>query len=404
MFEPGLRLDSPIRLPTSSTFESSTTLVCFSHLRWGFVFQRPQHLLTRAAKHYQVLFVEEPAYEDVKAPRLDLIRAAEGITLAVPHLPRGIGEAEAEAAQRDLVDRLIAGRGGSRTIFWYYTPMAVGFSGHHRPDLCVYDCMDELSAFRFASPKLVERESRLFAIADLVFTGGQSLYEAKKNRHPSVHAFPSSIDVGHFGRAREGRGPEPADQAAIGCPRLGFFGVIDERVDLDLLASVADLRPDWHFVMLGPVAKIDEATLPRRANIHWLGSKPYDQLPDYLAGWDVGLMPFAVNEATRFISPTKTPEFLAAGVPVVSTPIVDVVRSYGAAGLVEIAADAASTVAKAEAILGRTRPQWLAQVDAKLAGMSWDKTWNSMQQLMEAKLPGAKRQVRAAGAREAAHV
>ena len=405
MFEPGLRLDLPIRVPTSGADErSATTLICFSHLRWGFVFQRPQHLLTRAARHYRVIFVEEPGFEAIAAPRLDLIEVSGGITVAVPHLPQGTGEAQAEAMQRDLIDTLLAETGGDRQIFWYYTPMAVGFTDHHRPDLCVYDCMDELSAFRFASPNLVERERRLFGLADLVFTGGQSLYEAKKDRHPDVHAFPSSIDVAHFGRARQRGVSEPADQAPIGHPRLGFFGVIDERIDLDLLAAVADLRPDWQLVMLGPVAKIDPALLPRQPNIYWLGGKPYEQLPDYLRGWEVGLMPFAVNEATRFISPTKTPEFLAAGVPVVSTPIVDVVRSYEEAGLVEIAADTATMVAKAEAVLGRPKGPWLTRVDAKLAGMSWDKTWNTMQAVMDAKLHAGRRPAKSAGAREAAHV
>src|SRR5215204_3870526 len=257
--------------------------------------------------------------------------------ITVPVLPEGLTAAEGLLALRGLVDRLLAREDESPRILWYYTPMALAFTSHLECDLCVYDNMDELSAFRGASQEMIDNEAELFRRADVVFTGGMSLYEAKRNRHANVHGLPSSIDFDHFSKARRMRDAEPADQAAIPHPRLGFFGVIDERMDIDLVAAVADLRPDWHLVMIGPVVKIDPATLPQRANIHWLGGKSYSDLPRYLSGWDVGFMPFALNESTRFISPTKTPEFLAAGVPVVSTPITDVVRPYGEKGLVEIA-------------------------------------------------------------------
>jgi glycosyltransferase involved in cell wall biosynthesis len=210
-----------------------------------------------------------------------------------------------------------------------------------------------------------------------------SLYEAKRNRHHNVHGLPSSIDFDHFAKARRMTGePEPADQAHIPHPRVGFFGVIDERMDIDLVGAVAELRPDWHLMMIGPVVKIDPAVLPRRENIHWLGAKGYADLPRYLSGWDVGLMPFALNESTRFISPTKTPEFLAAGVPVVSAPITDVVRPYGEKGFVEIAKTPLEVVRKAEILLERSRQPWLARVDRHLAVVSWDKTWSGMHKLM----------------------
>ncbi|MDQ4061394.1 MAG: glycosyltransferase, partial [Pseudomonadota bacterium] len=305
-------------------------LVCFSHLRWNFVYQRPQHLLTRAARNHHVYFVEEPIFErGGTLPRLDLRPQPSGVMVAVPVLAEGSSEAEIVEAQRQLVDDLLAGRAEEHRTFWYYTPMAMAFTEHLEPDLCIYDCMDELSAFRFAPPALRTLEAKLLARADLVFTGGQSLYEAKRGRHPNIHAFPSSIDTAHFAKARRTGGRGPDDQAALPRPRLGFFGVIDERMDLDLVGRLAELRPDWQLVMVGPVVKIDPATLPRRPNVHWLGGKTYDELPAYLAGWDLGFMPFALNESTRYISPTKTPEFLAAGVPVVSTPITDVVRPYG---------------------------------------------------------------------------
>src|SRR3712207_3510169 len=241
--------------------------------------------------------------------------------------------------------------------------------------------MDELSLFRGASQELLDLESALFARCDLVFTGGMSLYEAKRHRHRSVHGFPSSIDFNHFSKARS-IVKDPDDQAHIPHPRLGFFGVIDERMDASLLAEVADLRPDWHFVMIGPVVKIDPASLPQRPNIHWLGPKTYAELPDYLRHWDLGLMPFALNEATRFISPTKTPEFLAAGLRVISTPITDVIRPYGERGLVCIAATPEEIVTAAETMLGSDPTEWRRAADAFLAGMSWDLTWAGMHSLM----------------------
>jgi UDP-galactopyranose mutase len=268
-------------------------------------------------------------------------------------------------------------------ITWYYTPQMLPWSKDLRPRAIVYDCMDELSAFKFAPPELLRNEKELLGVADLVFTGGQSLYEAKKDRHPRVFAFPSSIDRAHFEQARIVT-DEPEDQMNIPHPRLGFCGVIDERLDTELLAKAAELRPEWQFVMIGPVVKISDEDLPRRENIHYLGGKAYEDLPKYFAGWDVAIMPFALNESTQFISPTKTPEYLAAGKPVVSTPIRDVVRPYGKAGFVEIASTAEEFVAAANRILlvGNS-DYWLSRVDTFLSSMSWDKTFNEMKSLIE---------------------
>jgi glycosyltransferase involved in cell wall biosynthesis len=330
-------------------------------LRWDFVWQRPQHLLSRAAKRYAVVVFEEPIFGE-GTPRLEVSERPGGITIAVPHLPHGLVDRDATAALRHLLDGFLAKR-SAPAVLWYYSPMMLAFSSHVRAPVRIYDCMDELSAFQNAPRLLPSLERRLFARADLVFTGGRSLYEAKKTRHHSVHAFPSSIDVGHFLSARDKERVEPADQAAIAGPRFGFFGVIDERMDLDLVGQVAALKPDWQFVMLGPVVKIDPRSLPRAANIHWLGGKAYKDLPAYLGGWDAGFMPFAINEATRYISPTKTPEFLAAGVPVISTPIRDVVSPWGEDELVSIAADAQAVVAAGEAMLRRPASAWLDKVD-----------------------------------------
>lgn len=377
-------------------------LICFSHLCWNFVFQRPQHLLTRAAGPFTVYFFEEPIFAGVEAPHLRREMSPEGVTVLVPVLPEGCSPSQAARAQRALVDTLVEDFIDPPTL-WYYTPMALPFSRHLRADLLVYDNMDQLSAFRGAPPRLVDLERELFKRADVVFCGGQRLYEAKRKRHHNVHAFPSSIDVAHFAGARREEVHLP-DQEAIPHPRLGFFGVIDERMDVDLVGRLAELRPDWHFVLIGPVVKIDPVDLPRRANIHWLGGKSYPELPAYLSGWDVGIMPFAINEATRYISPTKTPEFLAAGLPVVSTPIADVIRPYGHAGLVEIAATAEAFVAHAEALLERPREAWLRKVDRHLSQTSWDLTWTGMMAEM-AKARAGRSGTRATVAQdEASHV
>ena len=368
---------------TSALPATGATIICFSHLRWSFVYQRPQHLMSRFARDHRVFFVEEPIHNDTPEPWLD-VREEEGVHILVPRLPAGLGEAEAATAQRMLLDQHLATEDVADPILWYYTPMSLGFSSHLRGSLLVYDCMDELSAFHGAPPELVERERQLLKRADLVFTGGVSLWEAKRGLHPNAHAFPSSVDVAHFAAARS-LAQEPEDQAAIPRPRLGFYGVIDERLDVDLLDAAAAARPDWQFVLVGPVVKIDPARLPRRPNIHYLGPKPYDDLPHYLAGWDVALMPFARNESTRFISPTKTPEYLAAGRPVVSTSITDVVRTYGDTGVVRIADTPDGFVAAIGAALADAAdPDRLrATADLVLRDMSWDRTQARMRELMD---------------------
>ena len=353
------------------------TLIVLSHLRWDFVFQRPQHLMTRAARDFDVRFVEEPLWTDAAAPGVTTRVDPSGVCVVQPTLPHGTPEADALAHQEALVEALAA-RAGGEVILWYYTPMALAFSADIRADVVVFDKMDELSAFDHAPPRLLQLEQDLLDRADVVFTGGASMHEAAAHRHANIHCFPSSIDAGHFAAARAQGAADPADQAAIAHPRAGFFGVIDERFDAALVGELAGLAPDIQFVMIGPVVKIDPARLPQAPNLHWLGGKTYAELPAYLAGWDAGLMPFAINAATRFISPTKTPEFLAAGLPVASTPIRDVVRPYGEAGLVEIAATAPETLAALRMVLARPPEPWLIQVDAQLAGGSWDATWAAM--------------------------
>ena len=353
-------------------------MICFSHLRWDFVFQRPQHLMSRFADEMPVVFWEEPFDIGADDPAFLQVREAEGfpgVRIAVPHLPRGISDEQRAASLKGLLDGFVSTL-SRPLIAWYYTPMMLTFSRHLAADALVYDCMDELSKFRFAPEGLLELEQELIDKADLVFTGGSSLFEAKKDRHDSVHLFPSSVDRAHFGKAR-GAIEDPADQAGMPHPRLGFFGVLDERFDIDLLDRVAELRPAWSFVMVGPVVKIAPEELPQRPNIHYLGGKTYAELPAYLGGWDVALMPFAMNESTQFISPTKTPEYLAGGKPVVSTPVKDVVRHYGQLEGVQIAGDADSFVAACEKALELAKDRrgtWLAEADLLLSATSWQTT------------------------------
>ena len=373
-----------VGVPVESEAEPSApepeaaTLICFSHLRWNFVFQRPQHLMGRFARDMRVIYWEEPVEIAPRETAYLQVREAAGqpkVRIAVPHLPQGMPDVAREAALNRLLDAHIAAIRGP-LIAWYYTPMMLPFSRHIDADVTVFDAMDELSKFKFAPTHLLDLEQELIDRADIVFTGGSSLYEAKKHRHPNVHCFPSSVDRAHFCKARA-RQFEPADQEDLPLPRLGFYGVIDERFDIDLIAAVAQMRPDWSFVMVGPVVKISEDELPRRPNIHYLGGKTYDQLPAYLSGWDVALMPFAMNESTQFISPTKTPEYLAGGKPVVSTPVRDVVRHYGQLEGVKIAATPQEFVAACEKALELSRnPEsgWLAEADLMLSATSWDTT------------------------------
>jgi UDP-galactopyranose mutase len=336
--------------------------------------------MTRFAKQRRVIVWEEPIFcADLQVPALEMRACSDsGVIVATPRLPERLSGEEREVALRRLLDDMLEASEGD-LIRWYYTPMMLSFSRHLQAVCTVYDCMDELANFKFAPPELAGLERELMAAADVVFTGGYSLWEAKRDRHPNIHPFPSSVDRVHFAKARHLR-EEPADQAGIPGPRLGFYGVVDERMDLELLAALADARPQWSLVIVGPVVKIDPESLPKRANIHYLGGKSYDDLPRYLAGWDVALMPFAINESTRFISPTKTPEYLAAGRPVVSTPIVDVVRHYGELEAVKVGATPAEFITGCDQALAlsRIRGAWLKEVDSALIALSWDETFARM--------------------------
>ncbi len=337
--------------------------------------------MSRFAAQSNVLFWEEPHHvAELKAPDLHVETCAQtGVTVITPQLPAGMPREQECEVLKQLLDLYLAGEPGP-FIRWYYTPMMLPFSEHVMADCIIYDCMDELANFKGAPPELLPLEQRLLSQADLVFTGGYSLYEAKRDKHPAVYPFPSSVDAQHFAKARLTR---PANDD--GRPRLGFYGVVDERMDVELLAALADARPEWVLEIIGPVVKISEDDLPRRENLRFLGGRSYEDLPACVAGWDVALMPFAINDATRFISPTKTPEYLAAGKPVVSTPIADVIRHYADIEAVKIAERGDAFIAACDEALELARGdgQWLKEADQLLAGMSWDKSFQQMDRLIK---------------------
>ena len=357
-------------------------LVCLGHVRWQSEFQRPQHLMTRYARNRRVFFVEEPIFDDTLETRIT-VDVHDGVHVVVPHLPRAFGETESISAQRAALEQLLARERITRYVIWYCTPLALRFSSHLTPAGVAYDCIDELSTPGGAATELPALERELMRRADVVFTGGQSLYEARKGQHPNIHAVPNSVDVAHFASARQHE-PDPPDQKPIPGPRLGFFGVLDERLDMPLLQGLADARPDWQLVMIGPVVTIDRRDLPRRPNIHYLGPKAYAELPRYIGGWDVALLLFARSEATRFIDATSTLAYLAAGRPVVSTSIHDVISPYGERGLVYLADTVTDMVRACNAVLREPAEFRRTRADGFLSGMSWDRTWSRTASLLDA--------------------
>jgi glycosyltransferase involved in cell wall biosynthesis len=355
-------------------------LVVFSHLRWDFVYQRPQHLLSRLAHDRRIFFIEEPEQKPGQAG-ITATSPCPGVTVLRPHTPfEASGFSDPQLALlRPLLRQCLAEHRVDHAVAWFYTPMALPLLEAVPALAVVYDCMDELAAFAFAPPQLLQREAELLRSADLVLTGGPSLHAAKQSRNANVHCFPSAVDAEHFAPAT-GR----VDDSDLAHPRLGFFGVIDERLDLGLIAALAQAEPDWHIVMVGPVVKIDPATLPRAANLHWLGQRHYAELPGLVQGWQVCLLPFALNAATRFISPTKTLEYMAAEKPVVSTAVPDVVSLYG--DQVRVARDAQSFIALCrEALAEDAAQRWIrvATMRAAVARTSWDHTVEAMRRLVD---------------------
>ena len=364
------------------------TLLVFSHLRWNFVFQRPQHLLSRLANQYKIIFVEEPvnnAHEDY----LERMSPCANVEVLRPHLnSHANGFDDAHAAQvRALVDAFLSQQQIQDFWLWFYTPLALPITQGLNVKGIIYDCMDELSAFKNASPLLVERENALFKVADIVFTGGPSLYQSKRLKHANVYCFASSVDAEHFAPANLNKvisqSTKDNSQSSIAYPRIGYFGVIDERIDITLISTLALAHPDWQIVMVGPVVKIDANTLPRHSNIHWLGQKDYQELPGLIASWDLCMMPFALNESTQFISPTKTLEYMAAERAIVSTNITDVAEPYG--HIVPIANTHEEFIKLCELLLAESAISRLKRLNTMrdiVAKTSWNKTALAMHDII----------------------
>jgi glycosyltransferase involved in cell wall biosynthesis len=363
-------------------------IVALSHLRWNFVWQRPQQFLSRFAQSHPILFIEEPEFslEENEAPRILLEQATDRITVGKVLLPKnspreGLENTLARLG-KEMVETVNVDGAFDQPLLWFYNPMDSAWALdalNHRG--VVYDCMDELSQFKFAPANLIKNEEKLIANADVVFTGGYELWLRKSKQHKNVHFFGCGVEYGHFAKAQNAETEIPSDVEHIAHPIIGWFGVVDERVDYDLIAQAASLRPNWNFVLVGPVVKVDPASLPKAANIHWLGQKDYSVLPNYCKAYDVCMMCFAINEATEYINPTKALEYLATGKPVISTPVKDVVRQYE--GLVDIAADAKQFVELAEAALQSPDGEKTARGIAKARECSWESTVATMQELIE---------------------
>lgn len=348
-------------------------MIVFCHLRWQFVYQRPQHLISRMSKSMKVLLIEEPiAFEAEQENTANLIIVNDNLHILQPRV-QSI-EAIANVLPQYIKDKNIS-------TGWFYSASFSPLLDAFQFETIVYDCMDELTLFKGAPEHLIHQEKYLMANADIVFTGGKSLYESKKQNHSNVYCFPSSVDERHFAQALNGI-EIPADIANVQSPVVGYFGVIDERIDLKLLHETALKLPKVSFVIIGPLAKIDQADLPKEENIYYLGMRSYNELPNYIKGFDIAMMPFAINDATKYISPTKTLEYMAAGKPIISTKITDVVRDYSnCVSLIETADDFCDAITllfdkRASALI----PLKYTEI---LKNTSWDSTAARMQEIIK---------------------
>jgi glycosyltransferase involved in cell wall biosynthesis len=368
------------------------TLLCFGHLNWDHVWQRPQQLMSRFAKHCRVIYVDPPDFASgVDQPYLEARPSVAGVERLRPFFPTPLLDAPGNPYQQFWLRLLpeVLAEAGANTIQWVFSPRADYLVEHARPNvrLAVYDCMDDLASFRDGSEELRQRETRLLELVDLVFTGGHSMYEARKNRHSRIYCFPSGVDVDHYRTVQDPSTVEPAVMQTIPHPRLGYFGVLDERIDWELIGTIAESRPDWQWALVGPTAKVDPNELPVAPNIHYFGQQQYADLPAFLKGFDIATMPFALNEATRFISPTKTLEYLAGGKPVISSSVPDVVALYGE--IVHIVDGPDAWMREIDKILvapEQDRQARLARATEILARSSWDSIAEQMWTLMHEQL------------------
>ncbi len=374
-------MPAPVALPR--------LLICFSSIRWNFLYQRPQHLLTRfAAEGVQVIYIETKRTKTSEGLSFEK-EMCQGVQIIRPLMPPELTDAEYIARMRALLDELLGPNGAQDAIFWYYNPAAIRYTDHLTPALTVYDCLGNPESWPGAHPDSARLERSLMDRADVIFTPTAALMKDRRRFNGNIHVFANSIDREHFAQARCATMAEPDDQKAIPHPRLGFYGMINENIDTRLLKQVAAVRPDWHFVFIGPVMKGCENVLPECDNIHHLGTQSYDDLPAYLSGWDLALVPLKEDQHTKRLLPAKVPEYLAAGVRVIAAPLEEIVTSYGRKGLVQVVSGAEVFINVAQSLLddsGAEKASWLRQVDAELSGNSWDKTYEGMKAQLESAL------------------
>ena len=364
-------------------------IVVFSHLRWGFVWQRPQQFLSRFAKKHQILFVEEPFFDrpEGSEPEVTYHRVMPNVTVACPHVP-GSWNRNPQLPQklreftRTAIDHMNEDGTFDKPLLWYYSPMDSAWSlGYFENRGVVYDSMDELSQFTGAPRALVDNENRLMDYADVVFAGGYELSLKKKKRHDNVHFFGCGVEYSHFSQAQEASTTIPPDIDFMDRPILGWFGVVDERVDYNMVGEMARQRPNWCFAMVGPVVKVDPNLLPHFPNLYWLGQRDYSVLPNYCKAFDICMMSFAINAATEYINPTKALEYLATGRPVISTPVKDVVRQYS--DLVDIVKTPEEFIAAAERALKDPPRDRIQRGIEKAKECSWETTVSTMQNIIK---------------------
>jgi UDP-galactopyranose mutase len=384
--------------PTPRPQRPTPAVLCLGHLGWNWVWQRPQQILSRVARHWPVIYVNEPGIQRgyLAEPYLDLVAEQANLSAWQPEFP---DRAELLPRWRETYVELVRDRllrrgwlarsdGVIRAtrplLLWFYTPVPFYFADQMPAEVIVYDVMDELASFKHAAPDMAEREARLLARADVVFAGGRSLFEARRGRHGNLHLFASGVEPEHFAAALSPETEIPAEIAGLPHPVLGYYGVIDERLDYALLREVAERRPDWSIVMVGPRSvKVEASALPRLPNLYYTGQQPYQRLPGFLKGFDVCLMPFAMSVATRSISPTKTLEYMAAHKPIVSTPVPDVAANWG--DVVAIASSAEEVISAVERLLGETEPE-RARRWAREAAIVADNTWDRIAEAIRARI------------------
>ena len=354
-------------------------ILVHSHLRWDWVWQRPQQFLSRFAKRHPILFVEEAMpVADLDKPRAMLrdVASVPNLTVLRTEFPPSVlADREAvDAEQKRLVLATLAGPLSAtfeRPVQWFYDPMAaIAFAGQMNECAIVYDCMDQLSQFRGAPPELIRRERELLSLADVVFAGGPKIWKAKREHNANCHSYGCGVDVRHFGKARAEETEIPADLASLPGPRLGYFGVVDERMDYELVSALALAHPEWSVIIIGPACKVDPAGFPQHPNLHFLGARGYDQLPAYVKGLDVCLMPFAMNEATEFINPTKALEYMATARPIVSSAVEDVVLQFS--DVVSIAGSHTEFIAMCEQAIREPDPAQIARGVQLAKRNSWE--------------------------------